>query len=262
MNAIQIRLRVDELIDRTRTARHTDSEYYNAINGATAELIKDRVEAIRPPKRYSVQSSQRLRSELYTLIPAPWAGSTFATNVVTFPTDYYYYLVLYISTGSTPKTSCTPTTYDEVGLLSINPFKKPSAIKPYFNERASGLQVECGGLTSFTYELWYIKIPQTVTIGFERDKITSGGAIGNGTDYYVYEDCVYNSNTYYAGEKFTGGATATLTSGIVIPASIVVNSDLPANLHEELCVMTAKKLSLTVENYNKEQRLATEAGTN
>jgi len=86
--------------------------------------------------------------------------------------------------------------------------------------------------------------------------------VGNGVVYYVYEDAVYNGNTYYAGEIFTGGATPTLTSGIIISSNVIVDSDLPTNLHEEVCIITAKKLSAVVEDYNKEKSLAIEAGSN
>ncbi len=91
MNAIQLRVRIDQLIDRTRTARHDDAEYYNAINAASTLLVKDRLEAIRVPRKYSAQSSQRIRSELYTLIPDPPVTGALVSGNVPYPADYLFY---------------------------------------------------------------------------------------------------------------------------------------------------------------------------
>ena len=251
-----MRERVDQLIDRTRTGRHTDVAYYNAINAAIDTILKDRIEPIRLPRKYSIQSSQRIRDELYTLVPAPVIGNiTLAT--VTFPADYLYYLLLYVTAdASFPATACTPTSYNEISETKINPFLKPSSTKLYFNENVGGLLVHTDTLTTLVnapYELWYVKNPAVVSIGYQRDKILAGGSVNNGTTYYVYEQTVYNGVTYEEGETFVAGATATITSGIVIVASVVVNCDLPVNMHEEVNKLAAAFLSGNVEDYQKKQ---------
>ena len=273
MNAIQLRLRVDELIDRTRTTRHSDTEYYNSINGAVLQVVKDRVEAIRPPKKYSVQSSERVRAELYTLVPAPVSATT-VTGIVPYPADYYYYLRMSIFTNATAVTDCIPTNYGEVGLLDENPFKRPTLIKPYFNELATGLQVENGGTATFNYSLYYVKNPATISIGYERDKISTVTALTNAVVYYVYEDATYNATvttgggaTVTAGQVLQAGETFTATGANLLTGTVIINTkivecDLPVNLHEEICLLAAAKLSGDVEDYNKKIDLTKEVERN
>ena len=104
MNAVQLRERIDELIDRTKSARFTDKQYYNAINGAITKIVKDRIAPIRVPRKYSVQSAQRVRDELYTLIPAPLTGSIADVAIVS-------------STNATPIVINTATSVWTVGQL-------------------------------------------------------------------------------------------------------------------------------------------------
>lgn len=260
MNAIQLRERIDELIDRARTSRFTDKNYYNAINGAITTIVKDRIAPIRPPHKYSVQSAQRIRDELYTLIPTPATGSVSGNNVA-HPNNYLYYLLLYVTIDGKQQYA-RPTSYNEIGPLKENVFMKPSAVKPYFNEYTSGIKIEFGSSgTITTYELWYVKNPATVSIGEERDKIIAGTSLSNGVDYYVYEEAVYNTVTYSPGEVITGTG-ANLTSGIVIINTKIVNTDLPVNMHEEICYKAASLLSANNEDYNKKSTLDIEIERN
>lgn len=263
MNAIQMRERINELLDRERGSRYEDFNYYNALNGATMLLIKDRIEPIKLERRYSVQATQRLRDELYTLIPAP--NTTPASNgIVAYPSGYLYYLLLYITIGGT-KYFCKPTTYNTIGPLINNPFSKPSATKPYFNELVTGLKIEAGdGDTTGAIEFYYIKTPDTISIGEERDKIEAGATLA-AVEYYVYEDATHTDTittgggatvttgqVIRAGETFTG-TVALLLTGIVIPGTKITNSNLPVNLHEELCIKTAAMMAGDVGDYNKKQ---------
>lgn len=256
MNAIQLDLRVNELIDRTRTARHSIPARMNAINGAIMMLLKDRIEAIRVPRRYSVQSSERLRSELYPLVIMEDENGTpiVGADLIPYPTadNYLYYLLLFVTINGVEDYS-KPTSFDTVGPLLDNPFTKPTTVKSYFNEQSNGLKLYFGSTGTFSaYKLWYLKNPNIVSIGNEVNQVAQGDPIVNGDTYYVYEEAVYDSITYYEGATFVGNITApTLTSGLVIPASVVVNTELPINLHEEICVKAAAILSGTVEDYNK-----------
>ncbi len=259
MNAIQLRVRIDEKIDRTRSARHTDRAYYNAINGAILKIVKDRVAPIRAQRNYSVQSSERIRDELYTIVTSA-TGSTSGGHIPR-PADYFYYLLAYVTINGTQQ-YCRPTSYNELGPLKRNPHRRPSVTKPYVNENTTGIKVEFGTTgTLSTYELWYVKNPATVSIGEERDKITTGGALTNTVVYYVYEQAVYNGTTYYPGETITGTG-ATLTSGIVIINTKIVNPDLPDNMHEEICDKAAMLLSLNIEDYNKRMSINDEIERN
>lgn len=259
MNAIEMIVRIDQIIDRTRSGRFEDVDYMNAINAAIINIVKDRVAPIRNPRRYSVQSAQRIRDELYTLVPAPATGTLSSDNAA-YPTGYLYYLLLYVTIGGT-QIYCRPTSFNEIGPLKDNPFMKPSATKTYFNENVSGLKVHYTG-TVTAYELHYIKTPDTVSIGRPRVKIAAGTALTNGATYYVYEKTVYIGTTYEVGETFTTAATTAITSGTVILSSNITNCNLPANMHDEVCNKAAQLLLRTVEDYNKEASTANEIEKN
>lgn len=262
-------LRIDQKNDRTKTARFSDEQYTDAINEASMAILKERVEPIRTRGNYSAQSSQRLRDELYTLISAPTTIVP-AANVVAYPTDYYFYLLLYATLSGT-STLCYPADYNTIGELKLNPFTRPSATKPYYNEFTSGLRIESGGVISATSSiLTYVKMPVKVSIGFERDKVV-GGATLAAIVYYVYEDAIHSATvttgsgatvtagqTIHAGETFTG-TVAALTSGTIIPTAKVVNSDFPENMHEEICTRAAAFMQGTVEDYRKNQMLNMDA---
>lgn len=243
--------RIGEHIDRTRTARHRDRAYFNAINEAIWAIVKDRVEPIRVNRRYSVQNAQRISDELYTLVRVTSPTITGSDkDVIVVPTDYFYYLMMYVTIGGV-KYWCTKTTYNELGPLKENPFSRPSDTKPYFTDNDKGFKVftKIAGIFT-TAELTYVKNPATVSIGEERDKLTTGATLTNAVTYYVYEDAVYSGTTYYPGEIITGTGAA-LTSGIVVINTKIVNCDLPVNMHEEVALKAAAILSGNVEDYNK-----------
>jgi len=267
MNAIQMRERIDQYVDRTRTARHEDISYYNAINAAINMILKDRLEPIRLRRKYSVQRTQRIRDELYTLVSTTTPTLMVANNLVPFPADYYYFLQLDITISSVIY-SASITSYNELGPLKENPFMKPSAVKPYFVETATDLRVYWDDSGLLTYELIYIKQPALVSIGEERDKISTVVALTAATVYYVYEDATYaatvttgtgavvtSGQVLAAGETFTATG-ANLLTGIVINTAKVVNSDFPVNMHEEICKQAAEIMEGTVEQFAKKQALA------
>ena len=268
MNAIKMMLRIDQKNDRTKTARFADEAYTDAINEASMAILKERVEPIRTRGNYSVQSTQRLRDELYTLISAPTTIVPVA-NVIRYPTDYYYYLQLYATLSGT-STLCMPTDYNKIGEMKLNPFMTPSATKPFYNEFSGGLRIESGSTTATSSILTYIKNPAKVSIGFERDKVVDGATLA-AIVYYVFEDAIHSATvttgsgavvtagqTIHAGETFTG-TVAALRSGTIIPTTKIVNSDFPENMHEEICTRAAAFMQGTVEDYRKNQMLNTDA---
>lgn len=255
MNAVQMRERVDELIDRTKSARHRDRAYFNAINAAIGLILKDRLEPIRLRRKYSVQKTQRIRDELYTLIPLPATGNTLANGTIAYPSNYFYFLLVYVTING-EKIYCSPTSYNELGPLEQNPFSKPSVLKPYYNEYETGIRIYSTLAIPIPFELYYVKKPDVVKIGNESNKIFAAGAITNGAQYVVYEQAVYNGITVYEGDIFVGvGAAPTLTSGIVINITNMVDCNLPDNMHEEVCKQAASIMESTVEQFNKKQDL-------
>lgn len=255
MNALQMRLRIDELNDRVKSPRFTDDKYYSAINQAIQMTINDRIDNIKDKKRYSVQSIQRVRDELYTLIIAGTAIVP-VSDIIAYPANYYHYLQLNCVIGGVTSYA-RPTDYNRVGPLLDNSWKKPSDTKPYYIEVGTGLKVLHGTGTFTSGILDYIKIPNTVSIGNAGQKLTSAsGNLATTTNYYVYDECVHNGVTYYDGALFTtSGVAAALTSGTVILASNVVNCDLPEILQNEVVRLASAIMNGTVEDYQKKQDL-------
>jgi hypothetical protein len=229
MNAIQQLTAISILNDRESSARFLDEQYMYAINSAIGMTIDDRIDNIKKPKRYSFESVQRVRDELYTLVP-PTLSITPTGNTLAYPSDYNHFLKLQCTIDGVTLYS-RPTNYNESGPLLENPWKKPSNTKTYFDQNESGFTILRGATGSFTTGLLdYIKIPDTVSIGQESDKITAGALVLTaGVSYIVYEDAVHVGATYVTGTVFTASATS-LTSGIVIPNSVIVNCNLPVKL--------------------------------
>ncbi len=259
-NAIQMREAIDKLIDRVKSPRFTDNRYYEAINQAIKIILDDRVEPLKVKKDYSVQSTTRLRNELKTLIP-PTVTGTIVGNLVSFPADYYYLLAMR-NTVNGIKADCKPTTYNEVGTLSRNPFKRPVSDETYYNENNAGWKIELPANASFTVcELDYIKKPAIVSIGNENNKIDDSGVLAIASNYTVYDEAVHNGTTYYEGSTFVA-STPVLTSGTVILTSLITNSDMPEYLHEEIIRLAGHIMEDTVENYNKGQVLLNDNQSN
>lgn len=251
-NAIQMRVAIDSLIDRVKSPRFTDKRYYEAINQSIKKILDDRTENIKQPKKYSVQSSERLRNELYSLIVnvAPVAGVA-----VAFPVDYYYLLELVVTCNGETNV-CRALSYNEDGLIERNPFKKARAYKTYFNETSSGwiIKVPTGGVIS-AIDLSYLKTPNIVSIGQENNKISTGANVLTlGSTYYVYDEAVHNTTTYYEGQTFVAVNTA-LNSGTVINSANIVNSDMPETLQDEIERLAAAILDGTVQDYVSKQDL-------
>lgn len=262
LNAIQMKEQIAELVDRVKSARYDDFQYDNAINRAIEMTINDRIAPIRLKRTYSFQTFQRIRDELYTLIPAPATGTT-SSDLVPFPANYYMYILLWQTINSI-KQYCRPISYNEEGPLVDNPFKIPSAVKPYFNEYSAGIRVLHNSEgTMGSYELWYIKKPDVVTVGRDRDKVTSG-TLTNGTLYYIYDQILLSTaisgkTIYYPGETVTGDGVAALSSGTLIPSSAITNCNLPGNLHQEIVERAAANMVGSTDQFVKKQVLDTDA---
>lgn len=250
MNPIQQIVEISKLNDRVRSARFNDDQYMSAINQAIELILNDRIDNIKNPKRYSLQSIQRVREELYTLVKNVTIVPV--SNIVAFPADYRYYLYLECTIDG-ESNYARPTNYNEIGPLKQNPFRKPSGEKPYFNDVATGLFIHHTGTIFSSASLDYLKIPNVVSIGYENNKVATG-TLTNGTSYYVYEEGVYAGTTYYEGQTVVGTGAA-LTSGIYIPVSVCTSCDLPEHLQKEINRMASAIMQGTIEDYMKKQQL-------
>lgn len=253
MNIIQLMDMAGFLNDRQRSARFEDDQYMKAINSAIGLILEDRLFNIKTQKSYSFESVQRVRDELYTLIP-PTVVSVPVENVVSTPTDYNYYLRL-VCTIDGVNTIARATSYNEYPLLNSNPFEKPKTTRPYFDQNSLGFNVVFGNSGNFTSAaLDYVKNPAIVTIGKETDKIEAGTTLTIGISYIVYEEAVSNGITYVAGDIFTA-TVVTLDSGVVIPTSVIVNCDFPVKLHQEVARQSSAIMNSSVSDYDAKQSL-------
>lgn len=253
-NALQMWDRVLELCDRTKN-RYSDRAVIDSINEAIEMIITKRIEPIKTGERYSVQYTQRLRDELSALIPEPAEDGLEDDNIAIYPEDYKYLLSLWVSAESIWYI-CKPTSYNQEGELDKDPFAAPSGEQIYFTEFETGFRIIFGDdIVPSDFRMYYIKNPTIVTFGYERDKKIAGATLTNAVVYYVYEEAVYGGNTYYAGETITGTGAA-LTSGTVVPASVVQNSELSSALQDEVCNLAAAILSGQIDDYNKKQSLS------
>ena len=248
MNIIQMMERIDFYNDRYKSARFADSNYMDAINASVNSLFKDKTDNKKLFRRYSFQSNEQVRRELYTLIKT---STIVPVGVnVTYPADFYYFGNMYTTVDGNV-VYCKPTNLNEIGPIQVDPFRKPTPKKTYYIENDLGLDVYFGTGNFTSATMTYLKTPDTVSIGNEDDKVYPGGAVLTiGDDYIVYEDCVHNSVNYYVGDIFTATATS-LTSGIVIPVTVIVNCDMPENIHDEICKMASEIMNGTIEDYNK-----------
>lgn len=254
MNAIQILSQVAFLNDRESSPRFDDESYMKAINQAILALVEDRLDNIKKPKRYSFEQVQRVRDELYTLVP-PTLSIVPVGNTLAYPSNYNYFLKLQCTIDGVT-TYARPTSYNESGPLLENPFKRPSNTKTYFDQNKDGFFIYRGATGSFTAGLLdYVKNPDTVSIGKASDQIGPGAVVLTiGQDYVVYEDAVHNGVSYAEGSIFTA-ATTVLTSGVVILNSLIVNCNLPVKMHQEVCRLAAAIMSGAVEDFSKKQDL-------
>mgnify|MGYP003552418257 FL=1 len=248
MNAIQMMERTDVFLDRYKSARFADSNYMDAFNSVCISMFKDRTDNKNLFKKYSFQSNEQVRRELYTLIKTATIVPT--GDVVVYPIDFEYYGDMNVVIDGVTS-YCRPTNFNEIGPLKLNPFRKPKATKPYYIENSTGLKVYYGSGTFTSAIMTYLKTPNTVSIGTESNKINTGGAVlAINSVYIVYSPtAVHDGVTYYVGQTFTATATS-LTSGIVILNSVVVNCDFPENVHDEICKRAAVLLKRSIEDFN------------
>ena len=176
-----MRVNVDGLNDRVNSPRFSDENYYNAINQAIVSIVNERIEPIKQKKPHGFETSQRLRDELYTLIPPAVIGvptddptNPTADYFIPYPVDYLYGLSIEtVLDGNL--VGAKPTTYGERPFLYRNPFKEPSEVTCYYIERSYGITVDVADDLVFSqYVLTYLKQPSTVSIANPSDQLTTG----------------------------------------------------------------------------------------
>lgn len=245
---------MDTYLDRTKSPRFFDSNYIDAINASITQTFKDRTENERKKRGYQFDDSvEQIMRELFTLVVGP-INIAPVGDIVPYPADYRFFARLFTTVDGTT-TYCRPLPFKMEGPTIQDPFKKPKPSKTYYQELETGFRVLHGGTTFSSASFTYLKYPATVSMGQESDKVGPGGTVATSTQYIVYSDCVYNGVSYPSGAIFTTGAVTILTSGVVIPTSVITDCDMPDNIHDELCTLASEILSTTVEDFNKMQAL-------
>lgn len=254
MNAIQLKEKVDFYLDMTRAARFTFAEYNIAVNDTIEKFTAETLGSPdhRTPENF--QWVQQLRDDLYTLIKTNSPTLTGATSITTpyyttgvttfpFPTDYYGFVSL-TSIISAKTIYARPTNYNELGPLLEDSFRRPSDVKIYFNENATGISMYRGSTTPTSAILTYIKTPATYSCGAETQLINGGPAVTltNAATYYATEVSTYNGVVYQIGATITGSGAQLLTAGQVIAVSNTVDCDLPSRTHEEIALRAAIRM--------------------
>lgn len=245
---------IDKLIDRVKSPRFHDDNYYEAINQATLLVLNDRVENIKAIVKHAVQLSQRLRDELTSLVVNDTA-LTVTGIVAEYPADYFYLLRILTDVNGIVSPA-KPTTYNEESLLDRNPFKAPTDKYTYYNEGSTGWRMiypPASTLNSVTLD--YLKNPIDVTIGNEGDQLVSGDNLLAATDYIVKDKAIIAGVTYYDGDVFRLGVPQSITSGVVILRSTVIDSDMPSKLQDEIIRLSAAIMDGTVEDYQKQNNM-------
>jgi hypothetical protein len=263
MNIVEMKYRIDNSLDRVNSPRFDLWQYIDAIRKAERRIVNDRVAPIREPRNYSVERSQRLIEELHTLVVES-APIIPVNNFVQVPSDNQYLLLARCSVNGVMDFS-RPMTHSELSDIENNPFSSPkqASAKNFSRIRhttsASGIRFHYGSTTGLNnVVLTYIKEQAKVSLGKPSDIIEDGGILVIGSTYYVLEESLVSGVSYFPGETFVS-TDVLLTSGKVLPATVVINSELPERLHDEVCNLAAKIMSGDTENYNKSQSLEDEA---
>jgi hypothetical protein len=259
MNIIQLHQKVKFIIDHKFSPRFRLSDYDDAINTCIGQIVKDRIGNIKQPgKPYSLQSSELLRDELYTLVknssPLAVNGNKVPITIggnQNYPADFYTLINLKVNISG-QEYVCYPTTYHEADTNRKDPFKRATTNYPdkvYNIEDATGQTIDWGLKgTLISASMQYLSQPVKVNSGIV---IKIGDLLPLGTQVISTSDATkYDGITYKTGVLFTfTNATIGLSSGSAVYNW--VDHNLAVTLEEEVAMAAASLLSKTTEDWNK-----------
>lgn len=248
MNSIALKERIDFYLDRSRTSRFTFNTYNLAVREAQMQYFdafKDDAVGVR-------ENLYTLKVDVTPTMTVLQTTSNYIVNHINYPADYHYFQVMNIFVDGV-LAEVSPTDDDQLNRQLQNTFTAPT--NKYISQRedATGWKIYRGTTGTPTCEFTYLKSPSDFYIGNESDLIDEGtGVLNFFTSYTAVEESVYNGITYNPADRFTtNGVTTDLTSGQVILTSVLVDSNLPETVHEDLAKKVADLMSGSIADYNK-----------
>jgi hypothetical protein len=245
-NAWVNREKIDSYLDRSRNARFSFYQYAVAFRKVQNWYFDQ-----------FCPDEKKVRDDLYTLIkyanPAittigtPSLTDDLTINHINYPVDYHYFSTLlnYID-GSLIETK--PTNYNQLSNLLNDVMRKPSNERCYVLEDSTGWRIFRGYGGAYTNELVYLIAPSEWSIGTETDLIDAGATVLTlGVNYTSTAESESAGIKYEPGEQFSATSTA-LTTGQVIPTSVMVDSNFPDSTQDELCRRCALLLQGSVKD--------------
>lgn len=247
-----------EIVDRVQNSRIDNIRYCNALNTAIEECINKRYDASKIAREFSFERSQKLIDELVTLVvkSAPIAP---VNNYIARPANYKHLILNRVTIDGTQHWA-RPITHSILAGNENNPFKSPKVPKRiFYTQDNTGIELHYGTGSFTSAVITYLKLPDIVTVGFPRDEINAGPSVLTaGLSYSVIEDSVHNGQTYYPGESFVAANTV-LTSGQVVLTSVLVNSNMPVELHKEICEVAASKILNDIQSFDSSRAAENQA---
>lgn len=236
MNSWQNRERVDLYLDRSRNARFSFFQYAEAFR-AVQNWYFDQ----------NCMDEKKVKNDLYTLIKYTNPAITLISqnladdltiNHINYPADYHYFSSLLNYIGGT-LIDTKPTNYNQISNILKDPFRKPSNERCYYLEDNTGWRVLRGYGGVYTNELIYLIAPSNWSIGTEDDLIDEGASVLSlGVNYTATAPSEIAGIRYEPGEQFSATSIA-LTSGQVIPSSVLVDSNFPDSTQDQICRLVA-----------------------
>ena len=258
MNLIQMFRRIDSHSDKARAPRWSITDnYLFALNVAMSTFINDRVDNIREQrKKYAFETAQRIKDDLRTIVKSS-LPITPINGILTVPLDYRYEVGVEVFING-KRTNSVPVTHNELPVLKDNLHTRPSKDRPVHYVDMDGFHLLAGepglitvGIISYIIEpsqMYLAEDPADRTTGLSQDSLV---ALIVGATYYVITTAEHNTIFYNPGDTFVA-VTTVLTSGTV---HYIVNCQLPAHTHEEICLMAAEILTGRAQKYEKRNLL-------
>lgn len=231
------RERTDFYIDRSRNARFTFYQYAVAYRQVQMWYF-DQNKKDEIGIRDNLYSLIKYVNPTITLISQSLSDNL-TINHINYPSDYHYFSSLINRIDGNFIETKTNLTYNQLSDILIDPFRKPDNERVYTLEDSTGWRIYRGYGGALTNELAYLITPSEWSIGTESDLIDEGiGVLTIGVNYTSTSEVVESGIKYQAGDQFNAGS-ADLTSGQVISSSVLVDSNLPPTVFEEVAARVA-----------------------